>query len=110
MLNVYTGTLVLALHLLPAVLLWATWRLPQAAAGSKIVLGQVLGLCGLPAAVPPGGTVELGRGALGAVPGFDLLLWGWPELGVYPVPHHRRGSGLGRGAAPGEVERSITKL
>lgn len=39
MLNVYTGTLVLALHLLPAVLLWATWRLPQAAAGSKIVLG-----------------------------------------------------------------------
>ncbi len=46
MLNVYTGTLVLALHLLPAVLLWATWRLPQAAAGSKIVLGQVLGSVG----------------------------------------------------------------
>ena len=43
MLNGYTGTLVLALHLLPVVLLWATWKLPQAAAGSKIVLGQTLG-------------------------------------------------------------------
>ena len=43
MLNGYTGTLVLALHLLPVVLLWATWKLPQEAAGSKIVLGQTLG-------------------------------------------------------------------
>lgn len=43
MLNGYTGTLVLALHLLPVVPLWATWKLPQEAAGSKIVLGQTLG-------------------------------------------------------------------
>lgn len=43
MLNGYTGTLVLALHLLPVVLLWATWRIPREKAGSGIVLGQFLG-------------------------------------------------------------------
>lgn len=39
----YVSILILALHLLPLVMLRATWALSQETAGSRIVLAQVIG-------------------------------------------------------------------
>lgn len=73
MLNGYTGTLVLALHLLPLLLLWANWRLPQEKAGSKIVLGQVLGSVGFLLLFPMAEQLSWGMGLSELRPDLGLL-------------------------------------